>query len=195
MADPDLQFCGAEAYEMSALIQPQDGFVYSSVLSVSEQPYSCGIGWCVSQVGISELSATTKNCRHVPPCVEFESRRRGDDAGCGLRARRGGVEPGRLAQRYRFKGHVDDHYLSGSYLVLAMMMRGLRGVLSPSVDAGKALLMDSAHSDLLVVDGYAVELAYSGDDFTKNLITALGEIRVIPVFRTVGSARLITPKA
>ena len=65
----------------------------------------------------------------------------------------------------------------------------------PSVDAGKALLMDTSHSDLLVVDGFTVEVAYSGDDFTNNLVTVLGEVRVIPVFRTVGSARLITPKA
>jgi len=94
------------------------------------------------------------------------------------------------------KGTANDHYLSGSYLgVLPMEMRGLRVVLSPSVDAGKALVMDSSHSELLVVDGFAVEIAYSGDDFTKNLATILGEMRVIPIFRTVGSARLITPAA
>ena len=94
------------------------------------------------------------------------------------------------------KGTANDHYLSGNYLgALASEMRGLRVVLSPSVDAGKALLMDTSHSDLLVVDGFTVEVAYSGDDFTNNLVTILGEVRVIPVFRTVGSARLITPKA
>jgi hypothetical protein len=92
------------------------------------------------------------------------------------------------------KGTSNDHYLSGSYLgVLPLEMRGLRVVLSPSIDAGKALVMDSSHSELLVVDGFAVEIAYSGDDFTKNLVTILGEMRVIPIFRTVGSARLVTP--
>ena len=55
--------------------------------------------------------------------------------------------------------------------------------------------MDSAHSELLLSDGFSVEIAYSGDDFTKNLSTVLGELRVIPTFRTAGSMRLITPKA
>lgn len=94
------------------------------------------------------------------------------------------------------KGTANDHYLSGNYLgAMPIEMRGLRVVLSPSVTAGKALLVDTGHSDLLVVDGFSVEMAYSGDDFTKNLCTILGEIRVIPVFRSVGAARLITPKA
>lgn len=93
-------------------------------------------------------------------------------------------------------GVANDHYLSGNYLgPMPSEMRGLRVVLSPSVDVGKALLMDSTHSELLVVDGFSIEVSYSGDDFTNNLVTVLGEVRVIPVFRTVGSARLITPKA
>ena len=58
---------------------------------------------------------------------------------------------------------------------------------------GKALLLDSSHSELLVVDNFTIEVAYSGDDFLKNLCSVLGEVRVIPTFRTVGSARLITP--
>lgn len=94
------------------------------------------------------------------------------------------------------KGTANDHYLSGSYLgAMPTEMRGLRVVLSPSVDVGTALLMDSTHSELLNVDGFTIEIAYSGDDFTNNLSTVLGEMRFIPVFRTVGSARLITPKA
>ncbi len=94
------------------------------------------------------------------------------------------------------KGTANDHYLSGSYLgAMPLEMRGLRVVPSPTVAAGKALLIDSSHSELLAVDGFSVEVAYSGDDFTKNLVTILGELRVVPIFRTVGSARLITPKA
>lgn len=94
------------------------------------------------------------------------------------------------------KGTANDHYMSGNYLgAMPSEMRGLRVVLSPSVDAGKALLIDSSHSELLIVDGFQIEVAYSGDDFTKNLATVLGEVRVIPTFRTVGSARFITPKA
>lgn len=91
---------------------------------------------------------------------------------------------------------TDNHYLGGNYLgTMPSEMRGLRVVLSPSVDAGKALLLDSTHSELLVANDFSIEVAYSGDDFTKNLCTILGELRVIPTFRTVGSARLITPKA
>lgn len=90
----------------------------------------------------------------------------------------------------------DGHYLSGNYLaVLAPVLHGLRVVLSPSIDAGKALVMDSTHSELLVVDNFTVEIGYTGDDFTKNLAVVLGEMRVLPVFRTAGSMRLITPKA
>ncbi len=94
------------------------------------------------------------------------------------------------------KGTSNDHYLSGSYLgALPEAMRGLRVVLSPSVDAGKALLADTSHSEMLIREDFTIEMAYSGDDFTKNLVTILGEMRVIPVMRTVGSMRLITPKA
>lgn len=94
------------------------------------------------------------------------------------------------------KGTANDHYLSGNYLgAMPQEMRGLRVVLSPSVDAGKALLMDSSHVELLVVDDFSVELAYDGNDFTKNLVTMLGELRAIPIFLTTGAARLITPKA
>jgi len=94
------------------------------------------------------------------------------------------------------KGTANDHYLSGNYLgALPVEMRGLRVVLSPSVDAGKALLMDSSHSELFVVDQYDVQIDRVSDDFIKNMVTIRGEMRVIPVFRTVGSARLITPKA
>ena len=93
------------------------------------------------------------------------------------------------------KGTANDHYLSGNYLgAMPSEMRGLRVVLSPSVDAGKALLLDSSHTELLIIDGFGVEVAYSGEDFTNNLVTILGEVRVIPIFRTTGSARLITPK-
>lgn len=94
------------------------------------------------------------------------------------------------------KGTSNDHYLSGSYLsAMPMEMRGLRVVLSSSVDAGKALLMDSAHCELRISDMFMVEIAYSGDDFERNLMTMRGEMRVIPVFRSTGAARLITPKA
>lgn len=87
-------------------------------------------------------------------------------------------------------------YLSGAYLgVMPAEVRGLRVVMSPTVATGKALLIDGTHAELLIVDNFTVEVGYVGDDFTNNLATLLGEMRCIPVFRTVGSMRLITPKA
>lgn len=87
-------------------------------------------------------------------------------------------------------------YLSGAYLgEMPAAMRGLKVVLSPTVATGKALVLDSAHAELLVVDGFTVEVGYVGDDFTNNVCTILGEMRAIPVFRTVGALRLVTPKA
>lgn len=91
---------------------------------------------------------------------------------------------------------TDGHYLSGPPLgALPQELRGLRVVLSPTVDAGKALVCDSAHSELLIVDSFGVEVGTDGDDFSKNLYTLRGELRVIPVFRTAASMRLVTPKA
>ncbi len=65
-------------------------------------------------------------------------------------------------------------------------------MLSPSVTAGSALLMDSAHSELIVSDGFSIEVGYVNDDFTKNLVTILGEVRVIPIFRTAGSMLVVS---
>lgn len=91
---------------------------------------------------------------------------------------------------------ITGDYLSGGYLeALPTAMRGLRVVLSPTVPSGKVLVIDPSHLELLIVDNMAVEVGYENDDFTRNIVTLLGEMRVIPTFRAVGAARLITPKA
>lgn len=91
---------------------------------------------------------------------------------------------------------TSGQYLSGDYLsALPENLRGLRVVLSPTVTAGKALLLDTGHIGGLTVSDFDVQVGYVDDDFTKNLVTLLGEIRIIPVFRAVGAARLITPMA
>ena len=93
------------------------------------------------------------------------------------------------------KASGSGEYLSGAYLApLPELLRGLRVVLSSTVTAGKVLLADSSQLELLIVDDMTVEIGTSGDDFTKNVRTILGEMRVIPTFRAVGAARLITPK-
>lgn len=92
------------------------------------------------------------------------------------------------------KGSTNDHYLSGSYLgVMPLELRGLRVVLSPSVTEGQALVMDSAHIPLIVVDQFTVEFAYDGTDFSSNLITCLAETRLAVLYLTVGAARIVTP--
>ena len=84
-------------------------------------------------------------------------------------------------------------YLSGSYLTMpGESMRGLRVVLSPAMTAGKSLIIDSQFLELLIVDGFSIEAGFVDQDFTKNLVTLLGEMRCIPTFRAVGAARLIT---
>ena len=61
-------------------------------------------------------------------------------------------------------------------------------VLSPTVTAGKVLVVDSSQIELLVVEDLHVEIGTDADDFTKNVRTILGELRVVPTFRAVGAA-------
>ena len=94
------------------------------------------------------------------------------------------------------KNAVTGDYFSGSYLgPLPESLRGLKVVMSPNVTTGKILVLDSGQIELKIVDDFAVEVNYVADDFIKNQTTILGELRVIPIYRAVGAARLITPKA
>ena len=92
------------------------------------------------------------------------------------------------------KATGSGEYLSGAYLApLPELLRGMTVVLSPTVTAGKVLVVDSSQIELLVVEDLNVEIGTDADDFTKNVRTILGELRVVPTFRAVGAARLITP--
>jgi HK97 family phage major capsid protein len=94
------------------------------------------------------------------------------------------------------RGTTNDHPLGGSYLgALPESIRGLRVGVSPGLTAGKALVMDTSFIELAVVDGLRVVIGLDGNDFTKNLATMLGEVRVAPIFRATGAARLVTPLA
>lgn len=93
------------------------------------------------------------------------------------------------------RGETNDAYLSGNYLgEQAMTLRGLRVVISASVPASRALLLDSSQSEILVVQNPQLEIGYSGDQFSRNLCSALLEIRAIPVFKAVGSAMYVVPQ-
>ena len=87
-------------------------------------------------------------------------------------------------------------YFSGSYLgPLPESLRGMKVVVSPTMTAGKVLVLDSQQIELRVVDQMTVEIGYVNDDFTRNKATVLGELRVIPIYRAATAARLVTPKA
>jgi hypothetical protein len=84
-----------------------------------------------------------------------------------------------------YKATADGHYLVPQYIgVRPNELRGLRVVLGAGITLDKALVIDSTQCELLIVDDFSVEVAYSGDDFTKNMVTVLGEMRVIPVYRS-----------
>lgn len=85
-------------------------------------------------------------------------------------------------------------YLSSSYLTMpGNELRGLPVVLSPSVPAGQALVIDTAHVELLTVANPVLQIGTINDQFTKNLATLLMETRFIPIFRTVGAMVLTAP--
>lgn len=88
-------------------------------------------------------------------------------------------------------------YLSGSYLrEMPALLNGMRvaTITAGILPANKALVYDSRFVDARVSDVMNVQMAYSGDDFDKNLITIRGEMAVIPVMRDVFAATLVTPK-
>lgn len=93
------------------------------------------------------------------------------------------------------RGTSNDAYLSGNYLgEQEMVLRGLRVVISASVNAGRALLLDSTQTEILIVQNPALEIGYSGTQFTSNLCSALLETRIIPVFKSEGSAMYVVPE-
>lgn len=87
-------------------------------------------------------------------------------------------------------------YLSGAYMgELPAILHGMQVLFSSAVAVGKALVIDGRYIELLVSNEMSVLFAYTGDDFTKNLVTARGEVAVIPVVRDVNALNLVTPKA
>lgn len=87
-------------------------------------------------------------------------------------------------------------YLSGAYMgELPAILHGMQVLFSSAVAVGKALVIDGRYIELLVSNDMSVLFAYTGDDFTKNLVTARGEVAVIPVVRDVNALNLVTPKA
>jgi len=94
------------------------------------------------------------------------------------------------------KASGSGEYLSGSYLgTLPENMRGLRVGISSNVAAGKVLLIDPSFCEWHTLQAITFEIDRINDQFVKNLLTVRAEMRIVPVFRAVGAARLITPSA
>lgn len=124
---------------------------------------------------ISEAVAVMQVAGYAPDCVA--------------------LHPSTWVEILTARGVSNDQYFSGNYLgVQEMNLRGLRVVISSSVPAGRALLLDSTQSEIVLVQNPMLEIGYSGDQFTRNLCTALLETRVIPVFKATGSAMYVVPE-
>ncbi len=94
------------------------------------------------------------------------------------------------------KKDTAGQYLTGAYMgEFPAMLHGMRVTFSSEITVGKALVVDSRYVELLIADQMNVQLAYTNDNFVKNLITARAEVAVIPVVRDLGALNLVTPKA
>ena len=74
-------------------------------------------------------------------------------------------------------------------------LRGHKICLSNHVAPGKVLVFDNLNVELAICEEMTVTIGFINDQFTRNLATVLCEMRVIPIFRSVGAAYLMTPKA
>lgn len=93
------------------------------------------------------------------------------------------------------KKDTTGQYLTGAYMgELPAQLHGMRVTFSAEIPLGKALVADSRYLEVLLADEMNVQLAYTGDNFTKNLITARAEVAIIPVVRDLGAISLVAPK-
>lgn len=93
------------------------------------------------------------------------------------------------------KKDTAGQYLTGSYMgELPVQLHGMRVTFSAEIPLGKALVADSRYLEALLADEMNVQLAYTLDNFTKNLITARAEVAIIPVVRDRGAISLVSPK-
>lgn len=90
---------------------------------------------------------------------------------------------------------TSGQYLTGAYMGdLPGILHGMRVTFSSNVAAGKALVIDSRYTELLISDLLNVTFGYVNDGFVRNQVTARGEVSVIPVVRDLGAINLVSPK-
>lgn len=95
------------------------------------------------------------------------------------------------------KTGLDDHYKVGTEKYMKDIDRqvgAMRVGLSSNVTVGKALLLDPMFAQILVSQDTNVQMAYSGDDFEKNLISIRVETEIVPVLRSTRGVRVSKPK-
>ena len=72
------------------------------------------------------------------------------------------------------KSSVDEHYVFKNGLSIP----GVRIIENNGIDAGEFLVGDFSKLNIRVREGFTIDVGHEGDDFKKNLVTILGEIRL-----------------
>lgn len=92
------------------------------------------------------------------------------------------------------KADGSGEYLSGNYLgATEQSLRGLPVVLSLSVPAGRAVLIDANAVELVITQNPILEVGYVNDGFIRNQATLLLETRVAPVLKANAAVTYVVP--
>ncbi|UYN88138.1 MAG: phage major capsid protein [Cyclobacteriaceae bacterium] len=77
------------------------------------------------------------------------------------------------------KSTADEHYLTPSFVSAnGELISGVRVIESNGIDVGDFLIGDFSKFNVRIRSEFGIEIGYEDDDFTKNLVTILGEIRL-----------------
>ena len=80
---------------------------------------------------------------------------------------------------------TDGHYVMPPFKgVDGSVVAGLRIIVNTGVTAGDFLVGDFRKSNLAVRENISITMGYENDDFTKNLITVLAEMRAVHYIKT-----------
>ena len=91
----------------------------------------------------------------------------------------------------------DGHYIAGPQVSASLItaLSGLRVAMSGSMNAGQAMLVDTAFVGALTSDSVNVTIGFIDDDFTKNLIRVRGEMDLIPYLSDFQAALVVAPNS
>lgn len=80
------------------------------------------------------------------------------------------------------------HYISDE---INRLMAGLQIVETTNIDPGKFLLMDTRKWNILVYDQFRLEYGLENDDFRKNLVTVIAEMRLMSYQNSIDAGSVI----